>query len=253
MTSNVISRTETKYELDAESADRLRAIVARHVPFFEYRKGHRFTRVTTVYFDTDRLDLYRRATRSYEDSLKIRLREYSYETSDGEPILLPYCFLEIKRRTRALVIKHRLRIAKTVLGKLLAGADVWDHMVEENTEIDNGTLRKIYDKLRRFLSVYRLSPRSVIRYRRAVHQVDESELRITFDDQLTIYPPARDLYEASPTLVKEDGAEDPRKLDMIIMEIKCQNGQPGWLEDALENFLPRNISKFTESISQLVG
>ena len=80
---NVLTRWETKYELDSLSAQRLRHIVGRFLPLYEYLEGQPVTHVTTVYFDTQRLDFYKLASASEEYSVKMRLREYSYKLEGG--------------------------------------------------------------------------------------------------------------------------------------------------------------------------
>lgn len=250
---NIISRWETKYELDASSAQRLRSIVGRFLPVYEYMQGQPVTHVTTVYFDTARLDFFRHATRFLEDNVKIRVREYSYRPASGGILSLPYCFLEIKRRKRGLVTKRRLRVPKRLLDYLLDGVDIWEDLTCAFPEDANGRTREIYRELRQFLKIHQVFPRSVVHYRRWVYQVDEWRLRVTFDDDLRICSPGERLYDSSETLGLDDAAETGRRLHKVIMEIKCHGDHPPWLDLALKDFLPRKVSKFTESINILVN
>lgn len=250
---SVIRRIETKYELDALSAGYLSQIVGQHLPCFEYVKGFPQAYVTTVYFDTDRLDLYKRAVRSSENNLKVRLREYSYRPPREAELLLPYCFLELKRRTEGIVVKQRLRLAKSLAGRFLAGEDIRADLAAEDMDTDVENREKLYEEMRSFLALYRMQPRSVVEYRRKVYQREEDDLRITFDDHLTVYPPTTSIYEESETLRPRGEWVRGRRLDKVIMEIKSPGRQPDWLENVLRSFVPCKISKFTESMGALVS
>ncbi|MBN1442429.1 MAG: VTC domain-containing protein [Planctomycetes bacterium] len=250
---NIITRRETKFELDADSAKRLRQIVGRYLPLFEYVRDVPASYLTTTYFDTDRLEFFKRASTSWEDNVKIRVREYSYRSEGGGIIVQPHCFLEIKRRRRGLVTKHRLRLPKSLLDDLLEGEDIWRDLVAAIPDNDAPPVRGIYEELQDFLKAHKVSPRSVVHYRRFVYQLDEWELRITFDDELAIYQPPGELYRHARTLSPDLDHRPCRRVGKVIMEIKCQAQHPAWLEDALRSFLPRNISKFTESINLLVS
>ena len=250
---NVLTRWETKYELDSLSAQRLRHIVGRFLPLYEYLEGQPVTYVTTVYFDTPRLDFYKIASASEEYSVKMRLRAYSYTLEGGHFMVLPHCFLEIKRRSKGFVAKRRLCVPKRLLSALLSGRDIWPELRISGTEAHNKETKEIYLELRRFLAMYTVFPRSVVQYQRQVYQTTESELRITFDDHITMWSPDERLYERCATLSPQEGWTRIRKLSKIVMEIKRGGECPGWLNVALKEYLPRNISKFTESINVLAS
>ena len=66
---NYIRRSETKYELSRAELSVLEGEISRRLPVFEFNPGHPFTHITTVYFDTAGLELYEKASRSYDLSL----------------------------------------------------------------------------------------------------------------------------------------------------------------------------------------
>src|SRR5262245_36598515 len=131
-------RREEKYEMPVGKATFLRDEIEKHLPLFEFRRGHPFTFITTVYFDTEKLDFYKRAKTYYDDNIKIRVKEYYYQgrssslgaaglASRGSPwITFDYCFVEIKQRIQGLVVKRRFELPKRLLAPLLRGEDVWD-------------------------------------------------------------------------------------------------------------------------------
>ena len=258
---NIFSRKETKYELDVEAANDLRSVVASNLPSYEFKRGHSSTYTTTIYFDTDRLEFFERAARSYDDNLKIRVKEYYYRSGRDESgrngasafncLTFPYCFVEIKQRENGLVMKRRMRLPKSLLNRLIGGEDIWGDLVRLDPGAEFDDVRDVYSELRRYLVNYSIRPRSIIHYRRSVFQENEEQLRITFDDELKIFRPPKGLYDAVPSLVEGDLGEPTRTIGKVILETKCQSGYPGWLRAALTHLLPRRISKFTTSMNLL--
>src|SRR5262245_42163021 len=114
-------RREEKYEMQVGAAAFVRHEIERHLPIFEYRKGYPYTYITTVYFDTEKLDLYQTARNFYDDNIKVRVKEYYYQSptsqrnglrehTAGPWITYDDCYLEIKQRIRGLVLKKRLKV-----------------------------------------------------------------------------------------------------------------------------------------------
>jgi hypothetical protein len=248
---NFFSRRETKYELDVASARELRRVVAGHLPRYEFRSGRPSTYVTTIYFDTDLLKFYERASLHYDDNLKFRVKEYYYKTDDGTLEILPYCLVELKERKQGRVGKRRIRIPKELLHGLLNGDDIWKKLqsLEDGIEFDGS--HEIYHQIRRYLNSDEIHPHGVINYRRSVYQENEDELRITFDDELEVFEPLDGLYDSCDSLTKGTLGTPRRLIDMVIMEIKWETSYPPWLESALTNLPPKKMSKFTTSINLL--
>ncbi len=257
-----MKRKEEKYEIPAGKASYLREEIARHLPLFEFRKGHPHTYITTVYLDTEELDLYNKARSYYDDNLKVRVKEYYYQNSDprnstngSAPApswhVLDYCFLEIKERIGGLVVKRRFEVPKTLLGRLIHGEDVWDALVSSRNGIEFTGMVDVYREFRNFLKHFRVFPKSIINYRRSVYQKDEEELRITFDDEIAVFEPVPGLYERTGSLARSFLGLPRKLVDSIILEVKCQNGHPEWLVQLMENLSPKRFSKFTSSLSIL--
>jgi SPX domain protein involved in polyphosphate accumulation len=253
----VESRREIKYELDLEVAEELRRRVEPHLPCYEFRRGHPRTFITTVYFDTDCFDLYRRASASYDDNLKIRVKEYYYLADEGcasgPRETFPYCFVEIKRRENGLVMKRRLRVPKRLLNRLISGEDVFAALVQEDPGAEFDDSRDVYAEIRRHLALYSIRPRSIIHYRRRVYQENEDQLRITFDDQLKVFAPPPGLYESVESMCEQHLGEPTACIQKGILEIKCQGEHPVWLQQVMRSLLPGRVSKFTTSMDSVSG
>jgi len=256
--SYFLKRKEEKYEMPTGAATFLRTEIERHLPLFEFRKGHRYTYITTVYFDTEKLDFYQRAKSFYDDNLKIRVKEYYYQQPRKEGngtsspwLVFDYCFVEIKQRIRGLVVKRRFELPKRLLGRLLRGEDVWDELIASRSGIEFNGFVDVYREFKWFVQRYQVFPKSIINYRRSVYQQDEHELRITFDDEIAVYEPRPRLYEETSSLACCYLGEPRNQFSYVIMEIKCQDGYPEWLTRLLQTHAPKRLSKFTSSLHVL--
>ena len=240
--------------------------IKRHLPLFEFRKGHPYQYITTVYFDTEKLDFYRTAKSFYDNNLKIRLKEYYYQngSSHGEPtnglrngteaphwLTLDTCFVEIKQRIQGLVVKRRFEVPKRLFGRFLAGEDVWAKLVEWRPGYEVSGVADIYQEFRWFVQNYQVIPKSIINYRRSVYQQDELTLRITFDDEIAVYPPVSGLYDSVGTLARNFLGVPRQVFEKVILEIKNKDLYPDWLISLLRTHQPKRLSKFTSSLRVL--
>lgn len=251
--SRIFRRWEDKYRFGEIEARNLRREVQRHLPLFEFRPGRPHTYISTIYFDTKNLAFFKRARRSYDNSIKLRVKEYYYKLQSGELETFPYCFVEIKERIHGEVHKSRIRIPKLLLNPFLAGEDIWPRLVVSDPGIEFQDAGEVYGKLKRFLH-FEIKPESIFNYRRVVFQRDEGELRVTFDDQLRIFPAVTGLYGTVDAMTRRNlGAPIlPREnVPQVILEIKCPNSYPTWLQKALFPHRSQKTSKFTTSIDLL--
>jgi len=254
-------RRERKYEVGPAAAVLLREEIARRLPLFEFERGQPYTYITTLYFDTKERDFYRRAERSYDDNVKIRVKEYYYpSTCPVEPDrwykTSPFCYVEIKQSVGGIVVKKRFGFPKRELPHLLGGQDVWPVLQRFTPSGELQSVGEIYRELSRYLADYTVGLTSVVHYRRSVYQEKEEALRITFDDQLAVFAPPcalNGLYALHESLTPEILGAPIRKSDRVILEIKCPGAYPDWLEKALQNLSARRLSKFTTSVRLLLG
>ena len=263
LSPNFIHRSEQKYELTEAETAVLEGEVSRCLPVYEFNPGYPFTHITTVYYDTTGLRLYQQACRRYDDNLKIRVKEYYYKDPAGEELVSPYCFLELKRRKDGMVSKQRLRIAKEHLSAFFQGEDLREQFRPEasretdQTGASQESFDRAYDALRAELSTTEVNPVSVINYRRRVYQLNEDDLRVTFDDQIAVYLPQVRLYGESDSLAASRLGRPVGKTAKMIAEIKCRKlssgSYPGWLEVILCSLSARSLSKFTTSVNFILN
>ncbi len=262
--ARIFSRREEKYELDRTTAGWLEEQFAARLPIFSYQPGFPWTYITTVYFDTKDYCFYQRAEQEYDDNVKIRVREYYYRTGDGvgpgaatdgaqNVFTVDLCYVELKQRSHGEVTKKRFALEKTGLERLLRGDDVWDLLVRANPESPREVLVDAYGTLRGYLLRYAVEVTSIVNYRRKVYQRDESDLRVTLDDQVAVYRPLQGLYTVVGALTREQLGAPIRESDRVILEIKAPGDYPQWLKDVLKSFSSKRLSKFTTSVRLLLG
>jgi len=251
-------RREAKYEVGVGAATFLREEIARRLPRFEYEKGHPTTYITTVYFDTESHDLYRRAERHYDQNLKIRVKEYYYPLGAGPDAkddykVCSYCYVEIKEHSNGSVVKKRFRFPKRDLSRLMRGEDLLPLLAETTPPEEIGRLGEVYGEFRRLLGLHPVRATSIVTYRRAVYQESEDTLRVTFDDHFAVWAPLPGLYDIHPALTPEVLKKPVRVTDKVILEIKGPGDFPDWLEKALRYHSTKRLSKFTTSVRLLLG
>jgi hypothetical protein len=254
--ARLFRRREEKYEIGLGSAAFLREEIARRLPLFEYNPGHAYTHVTTLYFDTRDRHFFHEAVRDYRNHLRIRVKEYYYARAAGERkdfLISPYCFVELKETIDGAVVKRRFAFPKRDLSRLFRREEVWPILLRISPPHELGPLHDIYCEFRKFISDYPVEPTSIVHYRRVVYQRTEEDLRITFDDQLAVYPPVLDLYDRIEALTPDVLGKPVRKADRVILEIKCAGEHPEWLRSALQYHSSKRLSKFTTSMRFLLG
>lgn len=248
----IVRRRETKYEISANEYVSLVGAVSKYLPRFEFKPGRPYTHISTVYYDTEGQKFFNRAVRHYESSLKLRLKEYYYNSASGGTETTPYCFVELKERANGEVHKRRLRIPKELVGDFFERQAIWEQLVARDPGIEfQDSTHEIYDELDKFLKSNCVRPSSVINYRRVVYQKDERDLRITFDDQLQVFQPVHGLFGAIDALTCERLDAPICDIPSRIMEIKSVGSYPKWLDEALGSYCPRKMSKFTTSVDFL--
>ena len=214
--------SEVKFVVDPDVAARVavwaRANLAAD-PFGAGQSGDQY-QITSLYFDTDDLDVY--ARRGSYTRGKYRARRYGDD--DG-------LFLERKLRTRSILSKRRTRVAL-------------DHLqaLDANPLVD-GPGRWFHKRL----IVRGLRPSCQIAYRRIARQspTPYGPMRLTIDDDLHAQP-VRDLVLSSAV-----GA--PFSQDQKIVELKFRVELPSLFKQLIEAFalMPQPLSKYRLAMDAL--
>lgn len=214
----IFQRYEIKYRITrAQQARIIEAIRSRMK-----EEAYGVSTVCNVYFDTPDHLLIRRSLEKPLYKEKLRLRSYGRITSDGT------VFLELKKKYKGVVYKRRV-----VLTESQAMAYLCEGKRTEDTQI----LREIDYAL----SYYgNLRPAMYLCYdRRAFYGVEDTTLRLTFDDNVR--------WRQDRLRLTEDTDGKPLlPPDTVLMEIKTATALPLWLTDILtrEKIYKSSFSKY---------
>ncbi len=216
---DVFMRTEIKYLLKKEQYESLREYLDTIARVDEYG----LTRINNIYFDTPDYRLVRTSLEKPVYKEKLRLRTYG-DTDDDTA-----SFIEIKKKYEGVVYKRRIG------GRY---ADNYDYLTGQDGSIGKS---QIAGEIAQTLKQYRdLKPAMAVCYDRiAMAGIDDQELRITFDTDITYDESCSDLRRHS------DG-KNILKPGQRLMEIKLSGGFPPDLARRLSelSIFPVSFSKY---------
>lgn len=203
--ANTFKRREMKFLLNREQYEE---IVKRLAPYMTEDDFGQHT-ILNIYMDNCNDDLIRSSLGKPVYKEKLRLRAYNKAEDDSE------AFLEIKKKLNGITYKRRYELT---YGKL------FDYITYGSAPDERGQVFEEIDYMIRRLS---LVPRIVICYdRTAYYGRDDSEFRLTFDDNVRYRCDELDLRlgDHGKKLIVE-----PYK----VMEVKSAGAIPFWLARTL--------------------
>lgn len=212
-------RYEIKYLISLEQK---KIILEAIKPYLELDKYGRTT-IRNIYFDTPNYRLIRRSIERplYKEKLRIRCYEQVNEDS--------MVFVEMKKKYNSIVYKRRVLLP-------LNEATSWISSKEERKDKN-----QIINEIQYFINYYEdLKPAIFLSYEReAYYALDNSDLRITFDENILFRTENIDLTQnVYGDKILEDGYS--------IMEIKYSKWIPLWLTKILskEKIYKTRYSKY---------
>ena len=205
-TQMIFKRYEIKYMLTSEQRQYLQDVMQLYMKLDEF--GHSVIR--NIYFDTDNYRLVRRSMEKPVYKEKLRMRSYQ---SAGQRDSV---FLELKKKYESVVYKRRILLPQQ--------EGFWMVQHPEKIQADS----QIKKEILYFCAYYQsLKPVVYLSYEReAYYDLDGSDFRVTFDEEILSRTDRLSLDEApsgSPLLEK----------GMSVMEIKTPGGIPLWMTHAL--------------------
>jgi len=234
MAIEVFNRFERKFVLDPDHAAEVQERLLDRMRLDPYSQMNEFYTISNLYYDTEDNELVRTSLSKPMYKEKLRLRAYGIPAPDSE------VYLEIKKKFDGKVNKRR-----TVL-----------HLGEAYGFLRNGQRpvaqsymnRQVMDEIDYFLRRYDVEPRLYLAYdRRALFSVDDSSLRITFDENIrTRRHDLRLELGDYGTPLMDDGE--------IVMEIKTRGNLPLWLTGQLSvlGVFRRSFSKYGREYQNLL-
>jgi SPX domain protein involved in polyphosphate accumulation len=261
-------RVELKFKVSQAHAGAFSRSVSAHMAEhrFQGKGANRLPRarhyVTTVYFDTPSLDLYR-AVRESDDNLKVRAREYY----DLHPELLELAtsqadivrhssvlWVELKGKHEGRTYKRRVGIPKSDVVPFFERGQVSRAMRELQTQnTDDDVIAELLELRARYREALR--PSCLVNYRRTAFQDEHGSLRITLDQRLSCFAPPPDLLEHARPLLREQLGPSRYDEPAIVLEVKLTEALPVWLDELLSNTRAERstFSKFVTATEAVYG
>ena len=223
--SETFRRFEKKYLLDE---DQYELLLTRLQDRIEPDKFYE-SKISSIYYDTDRFQLIRRSIEKPDYKEKLRIRSYKDASGDDE------VFVEFKKKLDGIVYKRR---TKARCDEVIN--DIYHcHFTDEQIGKEITYALNYYPKLRP--AVY------IGCTRNSYVAKDDRKLRITFD---------KDIRYRMKKLALHPDEHDKRVTDKIVMELKVYEAIPLWLSTILDEVkaYPRGFSKVgTAFLNEIKG
>ena len=217
-TKLTFKRLEKKYLLSPQQYAAVRRALEGRIRPDEYPKST----VCSLYYDTADFALIRHSIEAPVYKEKLRVRSYNVPGPDDT------VFIELKKKFKGMVYKRRVAMSAARAAAYLAG---------EAPPPENSQMTREIDW---FLHENAVAPRAVIACDRSAYVcVEDSELRITFDENLRWREDELDLRCGSR-------GENLLEPGWVLMEIKMPGASPMWLARLLSDqaIFPRGFSKY---------
>ena len=227
-------RYELKYRIRESKAQAIAKYVQSYIAIDRFSRDRKNLEyfISSLYFDSERLDLCRETMNKKVNRFKLRVRCY-----DDEPT--SPCFFEIKRRLNNVILKHRALVSKDMLAKAVLN----DHVPESMYKEHKTTLRQFQF----YAHAIAARPMVLVRYMRQAFEGNSSNrVRITFDRKLSFKS------VNSPILTVGGPGWQLVPMDFVVLEIKFTERYPAWLSEMVKIFDLKQtaMSKYVSTIKQ---
>lgn len=232
MAKEFFHRRELKYLVPLATCEALAASLLSRMQPDTFGRDGKYA-IASLYFDSPDNAIYWETANRLPIRRKLRLRIYEKAERGGT------AFFEIKQKVNNWVHKRRTMLT---LEDGYRFVERWADPAQAPVASSN---EQVAREIRQFQRTYRLRPKVIVRYERyALEGVDDPELRITFDRQLTCRTGALRLEKDEP----EQPFVHP---EYAIMEVKAGRSVPLWLSRLLAEFGCRRsaVSKYMSSVN----
>ncbi|GAB2571980.1 polyphosphate polymerase domain-containing protein [Gracilibacillus alcaliphilus] len=234
MAIEIFRRKEQKYLI---TLDQYALLLEQLIPYMRPDKfgiEGRYT-VSSLYFDSDDHKIYFETKNKLSFRQKLRLRTYGETDIDGT------AFFEVKQKHKRVVNKRRMMLP-------LREAYLYLNASSNRQLTDFHTSnQQVLREIEHFRRLYKLRPEMIVSYdRHALHGINDSDLRITFDFNLRC---------RNNNLLLEHGADGELFIDhnLVVLEVKVNDSVPLWLTRILQALQceQRSASKYCTSMELL--
>lgn len=227
-------RYELKYRISESKAQAIKTYVQNFLPVDRYALGHPDKQypISSLYLDSDNLDLCKETLLGKTNRFKLRIR--AYDDDPQSPV-----FFEIKRRADKVILKSRARIKRTDMAAVLDGLG--------NGENFSGKDREALQQFLYYKWMIQGRPVVMVRYMREPFEGDtDSRVRITFDRHLSYKQVSK------PQVLLNGPGWHPISIPFVILEIKFTEHYPAWVRQMVHvfNLNRSSMSKYVASVRQ---
>jgi len=215
-------RLELKYLVDPLVATQMKRVIEPHcVPDKHNGSLGAGYWISSLYFDSMSLALFRANQRSDPDRLKLRARIYR---PDGD------VHLEVKRKRGDVVSKQRAIVARATWVDAAQGFG--------RPLRDEPKQERILGSFAQLLAVNAAEPTMVIEYEReAFVSPNEEYARISFDRGISAFPTHEWSFDGGrKRLRKMPMSPDPRAASFVLVELKCETMIPSFMVELIRRF-----------------
>lgn len=216
--SNLIERYEYKYLIPERLVKPIRQTAQTFCTPDEHADADGSYTIRSLYFDTDRFQLYWANEREQADRFKLRVRTYPGKKA---PV-----FLEVKRRVYDVILKTRSAVP----------ADKWRGIVEGTLPPSAAYGGKAGKRAAEFFVIkvmrHHIRPKMLVEYdREAYESTIDDYARLTFDRRVRCQSMHELSLEADPKRWRP--IDNPAKTMTIepicVLELKFENVPPSWM------------------------
>jgi SPX domain protein involved in polyphosphate accumulation len=213
----IIERYEYKYLVPDRLVPAIREAARATSRIDKYADPDGTYRIRSLYFDTDRFDLYWANEREQADRFKMRARIYP-----GKPSPV---FLEVKRRILDVIVKSRAAVPADSWRDVLAGREA------ALSALPPAARKGALSFLAR-LHRHHIHPVMLIEYEREAYISDiDKYARLTFDRKIIVQPQEKLDFEGNPRGWRPvDHIAQTRTPEPVsVLELKFETRPPRWM------------------------
>ncbi|WP_272425944.1 polyphosphate polymerase domain-containing protein [Polyangium jinanense] len=237
---NIIERYEYKYLVPEGLVPAVRATARATSKIDKYAGPDGTYRIRSLYFDTDRYDLFWANEREQPDRFKLRAR--CYPASKESPV-----FLEVKRRVLDVIVKTRAAMPAAAWRDVLAGKE--SALAALSPGARSGAMR--------FLAPYHrhhIHPVLLVEYEREAYISEiDTYARLTFDRKIAVQPQESLDLEAIPGRWRsiDHRAQTRTEEPVCVLELKFERRPPRWMVSLVQrlDLIRYSFSKYCYGVT----
>jgi hypothetical protein len=211
-------RYELKYRIPEPMAQRIKGFVSAFLspdPYTRRWSNGQYP-ICSLYFDSNKFDLYRETELDKCNRFKLRIR--GYDDEPDSPV-----FFEIKRKLNGIIFKSRAKAGKDQIAEILKG----HFLPPDATEADRTILKQFVH----YIHCLCARPVVLVRYQREAYEGEtDTRVRVTFDRQLNYLSTDKPFFKMNRLGWKKV------PIDFTVLEIKFTDYFPAWLVDMTRMF-----------------